>query len=281
MLAGLDEPTTCRVRLNERDHRAASTPMAELAILLEAKAMHSGRSARNHLALTQTYGVSRRRVDELIDRLGTTRLPPCSSALHCSAAAPHPTTHRHHPNTPEVRATGVARVSGRSDDPMEQTRKETAVITTGARVTAREARPRRSTSMLLWAGQILLAVLFVAAALPKLTGDPGMVHEFAQIGAGQWMRYLTGATELAGAIGLLTPWLAGLAAAGLAAEMAGATIINATVLHSSNVVLTVPLCTWSVLVAYRRRQQINGLPAAIRRCLTLTTLTATRAGRES
>src|SRR5262249_35187542 len=68
MIAGLDEPPAGRVRVNGRDYRAASAPMAELGILLEAKAMHTGRSARNHLlALAQTNGVSRRRVDELID----------------------------------------------------------------------------------------------------------------------------------------------------------------------------------------------------------------------
>jgi uncharacterized membrane protein YphA (DoxX/SURF4 family) len=162
---------------------------------------------------------------------------------------------------------------------MEQTRRETAMITTTARVTAHEARPRRRTGALLWAGQILLAFVFVSAAVPKLSADPSMVHEFAQIGAGQWMRYLVGTTELAGAIGLLTPWLAGLAAAGLAAEMAGATIINAAVLHSGNVVLTAVLCALSALLAYGRRQQIKDLPAAIRRCLTMTTRTTTRAGR--
>jgi ABC-2 type transport system ATP-binding protein len=71
MIAGLDEPTTGHVRVNGRDYRAASAPMAELGILLEAKAMHTGRSARNHLlALAYTNGVSRRRVDELIDMVG-------------------------------------------------------------------------------------------------------------------------------------------------------------------------------------------------------------------
>ena len=71
MIAGLDEPTAGRVRVNGRDYRAASAPMAELGVLLEAKAMHTGRSARNHLlALAQTNGVSRRRVDELIDMAG-------------------------------------------------------------------------------------------------------------------------------------------------------------------------------------------------------------------
>ena len=77
MIAGLDEPTAGRVRVNGRDYRAAPAPMAELGILLEAKAMHTGRSARNHLlALAQTNGVSRRRVDELIDMAGCCR-PRC------------------------------------------------------------------------------------------------------------------------------------------------------------------------------------------------------------
>jgi putative oxidoreductase len=158
---------------------------------------------------------------------------------------------------------------------MRQTGKETAVITTTARGTAarlaiRAARPRRLTSILLWAAQILLAAFFVfVAAVPKLTGSHQSVQEFGLIGAGQWVRYFVGTAELAGAIGLLTPWLAGLAAAGLAADMAGATIINATVLRNTtfgiNVWLTLPLCAVFVLLAYARRQQIKALWAAIRR----------------
>src|SRR5260370_3810837 len=71
MIAGLDEPTAGRVLVNGRDYRAASAPMAELGILLEARAVHTGRSARNHLlALAQTNGVSQRRVDEVIDMVG-------------------------------------------------------------------------------------------------------------------------------------------------------------------------------------------------------------------
>ena len=147
--------------------------------------------------------------------------------------------------------------------------KETAVTTTTARVAAPEARPRRLISTLLWAAQILLAAFFLfGAALPKLAGSHSMVQEFGLIGAGQWLRYLVGTAELAGAIGLLTPWLAGLAAAGLAADMAGATIINATVLHNTtygvNVWMTALLCAMFVLLAYGRRQQIKGLVAAIR-----------------
>src|SRR5215471_9981712 len=155
---------------------------------------------------------------------------------------------------------------------MKQTTKERAVITPTARVTAarlaiRAARPRRRTSTLLWAAQIPLGALFINLGLAKLKG--GQVQEFDLIGAGQWMRYLVGAAELAGGIGLLTPWLAGLAAAGLAANMAGATIINATVLHNtaygSFVWITLPLCAVFALIAYGRRRQIKALWAAIRR----------------
>ena len=49
MIAGLDEPTDGRGRVSGRDYRAAPAPMAELGILLEARAMHTGRSPRNHL----------------------------------------------------------------------------------------------------------------------------------------------------------------------------------------------------------------------------------------
>ena len=71
MIAGLDTPTTGRVIVNGRDYRSAAAPMAELGVLLEAKAMHPGRSARNHLlALAQTNGIRRHRVDEVIDLVG-------------------------------------------------------------------------------------------------------------------------------------------------------------------------------------------------------------------
>ncbi|GLY31750.1 ATP-binding cassette domain-containing protein [Kineosporia sp. NBRC 101731] len=71
MIAGLDEPTRGRVRVNGADYRRSAAPMAELGILLEAKAVHTGRSARNHLlALAATNGVPARRVDEVIEMVG-------------------------------------------------------------------------------------------------------------------------------------------------------------------------------------------------------------------
>jgi ABC-2 type transport system ATP-binding protein len=71
LIAGLDEPSGGGVRVNGKAYRLAAAPMAELGVLLEARAMHPGRSARNHLlALAQTNGISRRRVDEVIDLAG-------------------------------------------------------------------------------------------------------------------------------------------------------------------------------------------------------------------
>ena len=104
----------------------------------------------------------------------------------------------------------------------------------------------------LWAAQVLLAAVFAFAAMPKLAGAHSAVAMFGQIGAGQWLRYLVGTAELAGAVGLLIPRLAGLAAAGLAADMAGASVINIAVLHNAAVAVTIPLCAALALLARAR-----------------------------
>ena len=84
MIAGLDEPTAGRVVVNGRRYRTARAPMAELGVLLEAKAVHTGRSARNHLlALAQTNGISR-------PTAWTRRV--CSGCAPCSRAWPPPGT---------------------------------------------------------------------------------------------------------------------------------------------------------------------------------------------
>ena len=73
MIAGLDRPSGGSVLVNGKRYAASSAPMAELGTLLEAKAVHTGRSARNHLlAVAQTAGISRRRVDEVIELVGLT-----------------------------------------------------------------------------------------------------------------------------------------------------------------------------------------------------------------
>ncbi|GIH14430.1 DoxX family protein [Rugosimonospora africana] len=138
-------------------------------------------------------------------------------------------------------------------------------MSSSIRATADRAPARNRLNILLWAAQILLAAMFALAAVPKLAGAHSAVQMFGEIGAGQWLRYLVGIAELAGAIGLLIPRLAGLAAAGLAADMAGATVINAAVLHSSAFATTIPLCVAFVLIARSRWTRTRSLTAAIRR----------------
>jgi ABC-2 type transport system ATP-binding protein len=71
LILGLDAPTAGEVSVNGRRYREHSAPLHEVGALLEARSVHTGRSAYNHLlALAQTHGIPRRRVDEVIDLVG-------------------------------------------------------------------------------------------------------------------------------------------------------------------------------------------------------------------
>jgi ABC-2 type transport system ATP-binding protein len=71
MIAGLDRPDSGTVRVNGKYYPGAAAPMAELGILLDARSVHPGLSARNNLlALARTAGIGRRRVDEVIELAG-------------------------------------------------------------------------------------------------------------------------------------------------------------------------------------------------------------------
>jgi uncharacterized membrane protein len=108
-----------------------------------------------------------------------------------------------------------------------------------SRIPAVPAARGRGLNVTLWVVQVLMAAFFlVAAAGPKLVGERYAVQVFTEIGAGQWLRYLVGALELAGAIGLLIPRLTGLAALGLAALMVGAVLTQLLVLDSVVTALT-------------------------------------------
>ncbi|WP_405089873.1 ATP-binding cassette domain-containing protein [Micromonospora sp. NBC_01392] len=71
MILGLDAPTAGTVRVNGHRYFEHRDPLRQVGALLEAKAVHTGRSARNHLlAVAATHGIGRRRVDEVIDLVG-------------------------------------------------------------------------------------------------------------------------------------------------------------------------------------------------------------------
>ena len=73
MILGLDRPTAGGATVNGRRLAEHPAPLTELGALLEAKAVHPKRSARNHLlALAAATGISRHRVDEVLDIVGLT-----------------------------------------------------------------------------------------------------------------------------------------------------------------------------------------------------------------
>ncbi len=73
MIVGLDAPNSGRVTVNGRAYRDLRFPLHEVGALLEAKAVHPGRSARGHLRwLADSNGISRGRVDRVLEEVGLT-----------------------------------------------------------------------------------------------------------------------------------------------------------------------------------------------------------------
>ncbi|XVV16892.1 ABC transporter ATP-binding protein [Actinoplanes sp. CA-131856] len=71
MIVGLDRPTSGTVTVNGRPYADHPAPLREIGALLEAKAIHPGRSAFDHLmALAHTHGISRHRVEQVIEMTG-------------------------------------------------------------------------------------------------------------------------------------------------------------------------------------------------------------------
>ena len=70
LILGLDRPTAGTVTVNGKLYREHQAPLHEVGALLEARSVHTGRSAYNHLlALAQTHGIPKRR-DSRVDRPG-------------------------------------------------------------------------------------------------------------------------------------------------------------------------------------------------------------------
>ena len=116
--------------------------------------------------------------------------------------------------------------------------------------------------VVVWLLQIALAVYFVYSGV-SLFGDD-FVKKFDEIGFGQWLRYLTGVLEIAGAVGLLIPRLCGLAALGLAGVMVGATATELFLLDNGDATLPAILLVLAAIVAWFRRDTIRALLDRVR-----------------
>ena len=79
MIMGLDHPTAGQVTVNGQHYHDLAWPLREIGALLEAKAIHPGRSARAHLRmLAETNRIPLRRVDEVLD--SSASIPSLASA---------------------------------------------------------------------------------------------------------------------------------------------------------------------------------------------------------
>jgi ABC-2 type transport system ATP-binding protein len=71
MILGLDAPTSGTVTVGGKPYREHAKPLQVVGALLEARAVHTSRSAYNHLlALAATHGIAKSRVLDVIDMVG-------------------------------------------------------------------------------------------------------------------------------------------------------------------------------------------------------------------
>ncbi|HJQ19600.1 MAG TPA: DoxX family protein [Gemmatimonadaceae bacterium] len=121
-----------------------------------------------------------------------------------------------------------------------------------------EQRTRSAESVVVWILSVLLAVAFATTGLAKLTGTEPLAFQAAAMrGFPGWIRVVVGVVELVGAIALLIPAVAGIAAAMLAILMIPATITQA-VSGQPGVFVPVLMFLLLLIVAWRRN------PAAVR-----------------
>jgi ABC-2 type transport system ATP-binding protein len=73
MVLGLDNPTGGDVHIDGKHYAQLSEPLKYIGALLDAKAIHGGRTAYNHLlCLAQSNRIPRHRVDEVLEIVGLT-----------------------------------------------------------------------------------------------------------------------------------------------------------------------------------------------------------------
>lgn len=137
------------------------------------------------------------------------------------------------------------------------------------------ARPLRHRLLLLELAEVVLAAVFFIVGGAKLIGRSDMVTLFQDIGAGQWLRYLTGTLEVVGAALLVVPLLSAVSALVLGGVMIVATLIELFVLHRPPVAALACL-TGHTFVAWARvsRWHEPSLRPAAASCSARTTASA-------
>ncbi len=113
-------------------------------------------------------------------------------------------------------------------------------------------------SIALWIVRVALAAEFLYSGYLLFAGGH-TEQTFAEIGLGQWLRYVTGVLEVGGAIGLLVPRLGGPAALLLAGVMVGASVTELFILANGGPVLPLILLIVSATLAWFLQDQTRAL----------------------
>lgn len=128
------------------------------------------------------------------------------------------------------------------------------------------AGPRRGRAgAALTVARIVLALFLGFSAVAKLVAHESAVESFGRMGWGSGAMYTIGGLEMAGAVALLIPPLAGVAAMALVGLLAGAAVVQLTLLDPPNAVMPALLVVLVVLIARDRRERTAELVALVRR----------------
>ncbi|MER8088692.1 DoxX family protein [Streptomyces sp. NPDC087532] len=124
---------------------------------------------------------------------------------------------------------------------------------------------RGRAAVALTVARVVLALFFGFGAFAKLIAHETAIESFDRMGWNQAAMYIIGGLEMAGAIALLIPVLAGVAAMAFCGLMAGASIVQLTLLDRVNAIMPALLIVLLVLIARERRDRTADLFALIRR----------------
>lgn len=113
----------------------------------------------------------------------------------------------------------------------------------------------RAVTAVLWTLQVLLAAVFAFSALAKFTAADAVAESARVMGVGTWFLTAIGVLELAGAVALLVPRLAGLAAVCFTGLMTGAVLTQLVYFAGANWYMPAALLVVSAFVAWQRRAE--------------------------
>lgn len=111
--------------------------------------------------------------------------------------------------------------------------------------------------MRVWLPRVAVALFFLSVGVEKISATGWWVKVFAQIGFGQWFRYLTGALQIGGALLVLIPRTTLAGTSVLACTMLGAVLVHLFIFHSVGAAV-IPAALLAILVVVGVRGRHTG-----------------------